>query len=31
LINNQKMRFCIFRLLPSNLHKTQKTTTILLQ
>jgi hypothetical protein len=31
LINKQKMQFYLFRLLPSNLHKTQKTTTILLQ
>ena len=31
LISKKKKRFYIFRLLPPNLHKTQKTTTILLQ
>jgi hypothetical protein len=31
LISKQKKHFYIFRLLPSNLHKTHKTTTILLQ
>ena len=31
LISKQKEHFYIFRPLPSNLHKTQKTTTILLQ
>ena len=31
LIIKQKKHFCIFRLLPSNLYKTHKTTTILLQ